>query len=343
MLLMDFLKDEYELIDLKEPEKLRNKTILITGGNGLIGSNILSYLYYLNNKENLNMNFLVHSYSKPVEWLPKDSNIEYFSSDLNENLPDWKFDYLINTATYGQPKKFLQNKLQTIKLNTQTYTKLLELAKRNNAHVLHMSSSEVYGQVPEDRDSVDENYNGNVCTFAPRAVYGESKRLSETISKVFIDDGMDIKLIRLAIGYGAGVKYDDARFINEFIKKAMNLGEIAMMDEGKVLRQLSFITDTIEMILNVMLSGKDNIYNVGGVDLKSIREIAEVIAKNEGVKVKLPEVSTSVGGTPKSLILDITKYINEFGCPKFISYEKGLAKTAQWLKELKAEQLEGCK
>lgn len=339
MLLMDFLKNEYDLILLKGWKKLENKTILITGGNGLLGSNIVSYLQFLNKKEKLNLKLLVHSFSKPVEWLPQDENIEYFSSNLNESFPKWEFDYLINTATYGQPKKFLQNKLQTIKLNTETYTKLLELAKVNNATVLHMSSSEVYGQIPDNKTSVDESYNGDICTFAPRAVYGESKRLSETISKVFIDEGMNIKIIRLAIGYGAGVKYDDARFINEFIKKAVNLGEIKMMDEGKVLRQLSFITDTIEMILNIMLSGKESIYNVGGVDLKSIREIAEVIAKNAGVEVKLPEVSSSVGGTPKSLILDITRYINEFGCPNFISYEKGLAKTADWIKELQREKV----
>ena len=338
MQLIEFLKDEYNLINLKEPQKLKNKTIFITGGNGLIGSNIASYLQFLNKKENLNIKLLVHSYSKPVNWLPKGENITYFSSDLNNDIPNCKFDYLINTATYGQPKKFLQNKLQTIKLNTETYIKLLERAKANNAHVLHMSSSEIYGQVPGNKQSVSEDYNGDVCTFAPRAVYGESKRLSETISKVFIDDGLDIKIVRLAIGYGAGVKYDDARFINEFIKKAINFGEIKMMDEGKVLRQLSFITDTIEMILNIMLSGKEHIYNVGGVDLKSIREIAELIAKNENVEVKLPEKAESVGGTPKSLILDISRYIKEFGRPKFISYENGLKKTAEWIKIQKQEK-----
>lgn len=339
MLLMDFLKNEYNLILLKDWKKLENKTILITGGNGLLGSNIVSYLQFLNKKEKLNLKLLVHSFSKPVKWLPQDENIEYFSSNLNESFPKWEFDYLINTATYGQPKKFLQNKLQTIKLNTETYTKLLELAKVNNATVLHMSSSEVYGQIPDNKTSVDESYNGDICTFAPRAVYGESKRLSETISKVFIDEGMNIKIIRLAIGYGAGVKYDDARFINEFIKKAINNGEILMLDEGKALRQLSFITDTIEMILNVMLSGKGTIYNIGGIDLKSIKEIAEVIAHNAGVDVKLPPVSSSVGGTPKNLILDISKYISEFGCPNFISYEEGLAKTADWIKELQREKV----
>jgi dTDP-glucose 4,6-dehydratase/UDP-glucuronate decarboxylase len=336
---MDFLEEEYKAINLIDFKKLKNKTILITGGNGLIGSNIVSYLQFLNKQKNLNLKLLVHSYSKPNAWLPQDENIEYFNSDLNDCNFNWEFDYLINTATYGQPKKFLQNKLQTIKLNTETYIKLLNMAKRNNACVLQMSSSEVYGQVPDGKDSVSEDFCGNVNTFAPRAVYGESKRLSETISKVFIDDGLDIKIIRLAIGYGAGVKYDDARFINEFIKKAINNGEIAMLDEGNALRQFSFITDTIEMILNVMLSGKKNIYNIGGLDLKSIKEIAETIAKNEGVKVKLPTFSESVGGKPKDLILDITRYTNEFGTPNFIPYEKGLRKTAEWIKLLQKENI----
>ncbi len=333
MLLIDFLQDEYGQIILKEPFLLKNKTILITGGNGLIGCNIVSYLQFINKRDNLNIKLLVHSFSEPVDWLPEDDNIEYFSSDLNDCSMNWKFDFLINTATYGQPKKFLQNSLQTIKLNTETYIKLLELSKVNNAKVLHMSSSEVYGQIPSDMDCVDENYNGNVSTFAPRAIYGESKRLSETISKVFIADGLDVKIIRLAIGYGVGVRYDDARFITEFIKKAINNGEIAMLDQGKALRQLSFITDTIGMILNVMLSGKDRIYNIGGVDLKSIKDIADIIAVNEGVMVKLPDVLKSVGGEPKDLILDITKYVEEFGCPNFISCEQGLIKTAQWIKQ----------
>lgn len=188
MLLEEFLKEEYEAIKIKSLDKLRNKTVLVTGGNGLIGSNIVNYLHFLSKREYLNLKLLVHSYSKPVDWLPNDTNIEYFYSDLNREFPNWQFDYLINTATYGQPKKFLENKLQTIKLNNETYTKLLELAKSNKATVLHMSSSEVYGKIPNDRASVNEDYNGDVCTFSERAVYGESKRLSETISNVNLNE-----------------------------------------------------------------------------------------------------------------------------------------------------------
>lgn len=335
MQLGDFLKEDYKNISVKNIADFKNKTIFITGGNGLIGSNILCYLDYANKKFDLNIKFLVHSFSKPEKWLPKGENITYFNSDLNTFNEDLTFDYLFHTATYGQPKKFIENKLGTVKLNTETYIKLLDMAKKNNARVLMMSSSEVYGQIPKELIPVKENYNGNVCTLLPRAVYAESKRLSETISQIYIDEGLDVKLIRLAIGYGAGVKYSDTRFINEFIKKALNEGEIKMMDEGKAIRHIGFVTDVVEMILNILLNGKETVYNIGGDEEVTIFQIAEMIAQKTGVKVVLPSENDGIKGTPNALVLDISRYKNEFGKTNFVPSEYGIEKTIEWIKLIK--------
>ena len=53
MLLMEFLSKDYEKIKLLDTNILKNKTIFITGANGLVGSNILSYLHFLNTTENM--------------------------------------------------------------------------------------------------------------------------------------------------------------------------------------------------------------------------------------------------------------------------------------------------
>ena len=331
MLLNEFLANEFENIDVKNINKLSNKTIFITGGNGLIGSNLLSYLQYMNLKNNLNINFIVHSFSMPEKWLPQNDNIQYINSDLNNDNLNYRFDYLFHTATYGQPKKFIKNKLGTIKLNTETYIKLLEKAKGNNASVLYMSSSEVYGQAPAVEIPIKESYNGNVCTFADRAVYAESKRLAETISKIYIDEGVNIKLIRLAIAYGPGIKYSDSRFINEFVKKALNDGCIKMMDAGLAVRHLGFITDIVEMILNVAISGKESIYNIAGESQKTIFETAKMIAKYTNTKVISPKLNNSIQGTPLSLLLDTSLYKQEFNKKNFITYEQGLKKTVEWI------------
>ena len=149
MYLYEFLKEEYDQIKLAfDVNELKGKTVLVTGANGLIGSNLVNVLYYLSQKHNLNLHIIAHSFSAPVAWLPKDKNIQYLASDLAQGIADLSFDVLIHTATYGQPKKFIQNKLGTVQLNTETLIKLLQNSQKNKAKVLFISSSEIYGQVP---------------------------------------------------------------------------------------------------------------------------------------------------------------------------------------------------
>ncbi|WP_086270427.1 NAD-dependent epimerase/dehydratase family protein [Campylobacter devanensis] len=79
--------------------------------------------------------------------MPKDDNITYLNSDLNNLKIDFKFDYLIHAATYGQPKKVLKNRVGTILLNSASLIQLLEKSKEYNAKVLFLSSSSVYGEI----------------------------------------------------------------------------------------------------------------------------------------------------------------------------------------------------
>lgn len=339
MYLCDFLTEEYAQIKLAfDLFQLKGKTFLITGANGLIGSNLVNVLYDLSRKNNLDLRVIAHSFSKPVSWLPKDENIRYLSSDLAEGLDELQFDFLIHTATYGQPKKFIQNKLGTVKLNTETLIKLLENSKKNNAKVLFISSSEIYGQVPPEIMPVKETYFGNVDTLSDRAVYAESKRMAETICNIFAKDGLWVKIVRLAIGYGPGIKYSDSRFMNEFIKRALNDGSLTMMDAGRAIRCFCFISDIVEMMLNTMFASKEMLYNLAGVDNKTIREVAEMIAEDLNVPLHFPQEEEKIGGTPPQLALANTKYCDEFSKHNFIPFETGLKKTIEWLKLLKEDE-----
>ena len=339
MYLYDFLAEEYAKIKLAfDISELKNKTFFVTGANGLIGSNLVNVLHDLSRKNDLNLKIIAHSFSAPVSWLPKDESISYLSSDLAQGLDELAFDFLIHTATYGQPKKFIQNKLGTVKLNTETLIKLLENSKKNNAKVLFISSSETYGQVPPEIMPVTETYFGNVDTLSDRAVYAESKRMAETICNIFKQDGLWVKIVRLAIGYGPGVKYSDSRFMNEFIKRALNDGSLTMMDAGRAIRCFCFISDIVEMMLNTMLASKEMLYNLAGVDNKTIREVAEMITADLKVPLHFPQEEEKIGGTPSQLALSNAKYCTEFNKHDFIPFETGLKKTIEWLKLLKKEE-----
>src|SRR3989344_7173985 len=107
-----------ENIDLR---KLRSKTVLVTGSNGLIGTYILKLLYLANKKQNLNAKVIGISKNHPNSLLSEaknDKNFRFYKKNLAEDFElDEKPDFIIHAATYAQPAKFLENKLETIKLN----------------------------------------------------------------------------------------------------------------------------------------------------------------------------------------------------------------------------------
>ncbi|MEE3776750.1 NAD-dependent epimerase/dehydratase family protein [Campylobacter sp. CX2-4080-23] len=175
MLLYQFLNQYYSQISVLNLEELRDKTIFVTGSNGLIGSNLISYFYYLNKNFNFNIKIIAHSFSKPIWFLPQDDRIKYLNSDLNNLKIDFKFNYLIHTATYGQPKKVLENRLETVLLNTQTLINLLEKCKEYKAKVLFLSSSSVYGEIDKKHLPTSENHSGYLNSFDLGSLYAQIK------------------------------------------------------------------------------------------------------------------------------------------------------------------------
>ncbi len=326
----------HKKIKVKNISSLRNKKIVITGATGLIGSNLISYLDYLNNKNNLNMKIVGIYRTKLEEWMPKSNNIRYLKMNLSKKkLPEnMKFNYLIHAATYGQPKKVLENKLETVQLSTKALFNLLELSKKNKSKFLFVSSSEIYGEPDNKNLNTGEGYFGNVNTLSDRALYAESKRIAETICYSY-KNSLDIKIVRTLIAYGPGVRYDDRRVIAEFIKKAQNYKIIEMMDRGLAKRTFCFIGDTIEMFLNILINGKDIVYNVSGKGSVSIKELANIIAKINRAKVSMPKKSYEISGTPKTSTISNKKYCLEFKKQNFISLFEGLRITSLWFNYLK--------
>ncbi|HEC1770909.1 TPA: NAD-dependent epimerase/dehydratase family protein [Campylobacter lari] len=180
-----------------------------------------------------------------------------------------------------------------------------------------------------------EDFTGKIDLSSISSLYGESKRIGEIISRIFIEKGLEIKIARVAIGYGPGIKSDDKRFIGEFISKALNNNVIEMLDQGLAIRQVCYITDVVEMLINILLNAKDVVYNVSGLFYNgygfSIKDIAEIIAKYTNSQVAFPKENKSVLGSFSNMNIDISKYTNEFKKSKFIDIDHGIIQTIKWL------------
>ena len=96
------------------------------------------------------------------------------------------------------------------------------------------------------------------------------------------------------------------------------------MDYGKAVRAYCYVTDAVEIMWNILLQGKEAIYNVGGVDPKTIANIAETIGNIMKVPVVFPDTPDEVNGSPERSYLDMSKVQKEFGKTKYVSIKEGL-------------------
>lgn len=335
-------QDCLEYIEKIDLTPLRGKTVYITGANGLIGTYVIYMLHLANVIKNAGINIVAVSKSPPGSHL-KDifkDRYTFYSADLIRpdcNCFEEKADYIIHGATYAQPKKFIQNYMETIHLNTTVTERLLKKAKNDGATLLFLSSSEVYGNPDEEHVPTGEDYPGLCSPVDVRAIYSESKRMGETLCFAYRNfEGVNAKIARISMTYGPGIGLKDERVLAHFLRQALYEKKITMLDDGSKIRTFCYIADCVLMLLYIMLYGKNFVYNVGGKDSISIRSLAEEICMLTGStlsqEIAYKENLQNVKVSPKLVKLDITKVITEFSLPPFKPFREGLIRTIEWNK-----------
>ncbi len=337
--LIDMLLSDYSSIETQiDFSAINNKKILITGASGLVGVHILSSLLYLKNTLNYNIFVLAVVNSEPETWfkeLIEMGDFGYSKGDLsNLNFVNGLLDvdYIFHCATYAQPIKFTQEAIKTITLNTTTTNALIGKLKPNGKF-LFMSSSEIYSGL--DKEQYDESDIGTTTPEHPRACYIEGKRCGEAICQSHINQGVDVKIVRLCLAYGNGIKMSDTRAMNSFILQALTNNNIKLMDGGDATRNYIYVADAVSMIWNILLHGRSNVYNVGGNSQVTILELSKIIGDYVDCEVIVPENQDGLKGSPSGVNLDLTKYRNEFGVTNFVSLENGVIKVIEWCKHIR--------
>ncbi len=337
-------QDCREYIDRIDFSPLKNKTVLITGANGLIGTYLIYMLHLANTVKNAGINIEAVSRNVPNKALAgifADGH-RFYSMDLNSANWDYfenRADFIIHGATYAQPGKFLRNYLDTIQLNTGVTETLLKKAKNDGAAFLFMSSSEIYGEPDEENIPTPESYPGLCSPVNVRAIYSESKRMGETICFAYRNfENVNAKVARISMTYGPGVTTGDERVLAQFIKQALEKNSIEMLDDGRKVRTFCYISDAARMLLEILMQGKDMVYNVGGKDSISIRNLAEEICSITGSSLTVAAAKQTamenVKVSPERVELDINKICTEFGITDFKPFREGLKRTIEWNREV---------
>lgn len=330
------IKDAEKILGKVDLSELEGKSILITGASGLIGNYFLACLKILSENKKIKKITAVCNSQYPLYLndLVSYSEIEIMIGDLisyefRQKIP--MADYIIHAAGYGQPGRFMENPIKTLKLNTETTFCLIDKLK-DNGKFLFLSTSEVYSGLTNTPHK--ESEIGSTNTNHPRSCYIEAKRCGEAICNARRTKGVLAKSARISLTYGPGTKPNDLRAINSFIQKAIQ-GKIELLDQGEAKRTYCYVSDTIEILWNILLFGKEPIYNVGGFSSIAIADLARKIGKHLNVPVVFPETSSKkISGAPIDVSLDMTKAKQEFGKTEYVPFDEGLKRTIEWQKKL---------
>ena len=324
---------------------LRGRTVLITGANGLIGGFLADVMCALNDNEGYGINIFLTSYSaansaQRLHHVIDRPDVNYFSWDCSTPVPIDKLPAVIDCvffcSGYGQPSKFLSNNIKTSLINVVGVESLLSYMHTSaGGSFLFLSTSEIYGDPPDHMLPTPESYGGSYSLENNREAYKVSKKMGEVICKEYNNaENMRVRIARVALSYGPGVLKSDERVLQEFIFKAQKHNTIAMLDDGSAIRNYLYITDSAEYLLNILLYGRELVYNIGGdTEPTTIYSLAQTVAGNFDASVeKGPTRPSRVKSAPKNVGLDMTRYKTEFKRDdrEVTSLERGISATIQW-------------
>jgi UDP-glucuronate decarboxylase len=262
-----------------------DRTILVTGGAGFLGSWICDVLVAQNARVICIDNF-ASGRQQNIEHLRVHDNFSFVKHDIS--LPinlDRKVDFIFHLASRASPLEFDQFPIQIMKANTLGTWIALGVAKKHNARLLFSSTSEIYGEaqvIP-----TPEDYPGNVNTLGVRGCYDEAKRAGESICMAYLrQHGIDVRIARICNTYGPRMRSDGfyGRVVPRFIAQALSGEPITIFGDGTQTRSFCYVTDQIEGLFRFLaidgLPGE--VINIGNPDELSIGDLAKLIVRITG-------------------------------------------------------------
>ncbi len=329
-------------------EQLKNKTLALSGGTGMICSFLVDVLMYRN--DNYNQAIKIYVFGRDEDKFNSRFNkyngndlLSFVNQDINENIADDSIvsdtiDFVIHGASNTHPMAYSTDPIGTIASNVIGTNNLLKWASQKKCNrFVFLSSVEIYGENRQDTDKFDEKYLGYIDCNTLRAGYPESKRTGEALCQAYIkQSNMNVVIPRLSRVYGPTMLMADTKALSQFIKNSIEGKDIVLKSQGNQLFSYSYVADAVSAILKIMLEGQcGGAYNVVSVDSDiCLKDLAHILADLSGVRVifELPEETEKAGySTATKAVLDRGK-LDKLGWKSLYNIKQGLENTIKILR-----------
>jgi UDP-glucuronate decarboxylase len=259
--------------------------IVVTGVAGFLGSHLASHHLKRGDFVWGVDNFLSsRDDSEHFKSLMAADNFKMFVGDICSERYDFdaplarKIDVVYNFACPASPPIYQEFPVQTMMTCTLGTKRVLDIAKRHGAVLVHASTSEVYGDPHVSPQT--ESYRGNVNPYGPRSCYDEGKRAAEALCFDYLHQyGVDARMVRIFNTYGPRMDPSDGRVVSNFICQALRGENLTVYGDGSQSRSFCYVSDLIRGIV-ALGSLKDNPctpINIGNPHEFTINQLADIV------------------------------------------------------------------
>jgi len=319
----------------------KQKRYLVSGGAGLIGSNLTRHL--LNRGDQVMV--IDNLSSGSIENLRPFFDNPHFCYAIHDiSVPfelEEPFDVVIHCASLPSPAIYYTKPYQTLLVGLQGTKNTLEVARTKNARYLFTSTSEVYGDPLMHPQP--ESYGGNVDCMGKRSAYDQSKRGAEVLIKLYFEHyGVDVRVARLFNTYGPGMRLADGRVVNNFLEAVINNKPLKINGSGNQTRSFAYVDDTLDgicrLIDNDALCKEQHItqrvFNLGNPGEFTINELAckvnNLAKKYLNREVPIIYIENPDISDPRMRRPDISRAQTILGFTPRVSLDEGLERSLQF-------------
>ena len=329
-------------------DKLKGKTLLLTGAGGFIGYYMTCGILLRNDLYGDNIKVLAlerfgdFARAKFGKLLDRD-DVTLIEQDITVPIEAERADFVIHAASQASNIEFERDPVGTISANLSGTQNALDFAKESGSEAsLIVSSLKVYGTLYTGKPYIEEDDNGYVDFTSYKNCYAIGKRAAETLAASYSKQyGMNIRIVRPSYIFGAS-RLDDDRVWAQFIANIVRGQDILLKSNGATNRSFCYVTDTVTAMLHVLLDGENCVpYNISNeksnTTIRGFAQAACEVFPERNMKLAFANPEDEIMPEPSPLdptpeIMD-NKRIRSIGWEPKIDLKEGIRRAVAILEE----------